>query len=343
MLRVDLKALLQISMSTPGALQIHKRIQLKGNVSYIICCELHDGLLTIKQARRLKLGRTRRRTKRQQKGLSTAKQPTTVMSLQGSLSSKTSKPNVRSHDARVDTQDLKFMMNQYQQTSMQNSFTIGTQTRQLHLVSQSTQIGRSLETKTTQTQVEPMLSAMASTMTDAELQYRNCGTQTTQEQDEDEDELLSPHLGLLHQLLIMSNTQGQLLMRGVEGINQLIECKTLEIEKQSLEATTTADVKQLCAKSYAILTQNNNKFQQQLKPQIRSARFRCGKFGSWPKRSHRHRHRREQTKQAETTATQMHSCKATQTEQLSTKVAANLVTATQRHRDKGFLWLRRSS
>ncbi|XP_060645608.1 uncharacterized protein LOC132784191 [Drosophila nasuta] len=336
MLRVDLKALLQISKSTPGALQIHKRIQLKGNVSYIICCELHDGLLTINQARRLKLGRTRRRTKRQQKVLSKAKQPTTVMSLEGCLPSK---PNISSHDARLDTQDLRSMINQYQQTSMQTCFTIGTQTRQIHLVSQATQIVRSMETKTTQTQEEPMLSAMASTMTDAGLQYRNSGTQTTQEQDE--DELLSPHLRLLHQLLTMSNTQGQLLLRGVEGINQLIECKTLEMEKQSLEATTTAEVKQLCAKSYAILTQNNNKFQQQLKPQIRSARFRCGKFGSWPKR--RHRHRREQTKHAETTATQMHSCKATQTEQLNTKVAANLVTATQRHRDKGFLWLRRSS
>ncbi|KAH8359249.1 hypothetical protein KR093_005326 [Drosophila rubida] len=322
MLRVDLKALLQISQATPGAFRMHKRVQLTGNVSYMVCFEVLDGQMTIKQARRVKLTRSAPRTQRQQKVLPIA-EPTAVVSVPQTLPIKqddsTQTLELDRSNANVDTQDLRFHISRYQQTPIRHYASTGSQTKQLHLVVCATQIEVSMKTKCTQIQQEPKIIAEVNTQTEALLPCRNSCTQTTFE--EDETALMSPHLELLHLLLRTSSGQGQLLMRSVEAINQLVEFKALELQRERLDDDEdTSEVKQLYSKS---------------------PRLRCAKIRGRPKPGHQ----REQTKtDREQLEPQPTACKWTQTEQLKMKVAGNIVTTTkQRDRDKGFLWLRRSN
>ncbi|KAH8311921.1 hypothetical protein KR044_008557 [Drosophila immigrans] len=221
----------------------------------------------------------------------------------------------------LDTQDLNFRISQHQQTTIRHYVTSGNQTKQLQLATRSTQIAMSPKIKSTETKPVKKHRIEASIQTEAALPCRNSCTQTTIE--EDEHEILSPHLKLLQLLLSTVSGQGQLLMGSVEAINQLVEFKALESQKQRLDANAnakaTTEVKQLYSKS---------------------ARLRCAKIRSRPKRNHRHRQQTELDREPQRQPT---ACKETQTEQLQEKVAGNLVAAKQRDRDKGFLWLRRNN
>ncbi|XP_034488264.1 uncharacterized protein LOC117792301 isoform X2 [Drosophila innubila] len=369
MFKVDLKALLQLSKSTERTLRLHKRIQGKGKVRYIVCYEIKEGILTIQRMRRFRIGRSTRSKRRHSQGRSS--RLSSVMSQATVLEISLPSPRVmdvgsqtlsveRNH-ARVDTVDLSLKISRLQQTILKSQSSTGSQTK-LHMMEErSTQMDFKYKARWTQTNPEKCVTRVSSTQTVEKVSYEHSCTQTTM--SEDQEEPLSQHLKLLHLLLRSSCSQGQLLFRGVESINQLIEFKQLELHKQRLMDTAEAQkVTQKEAQKEVQKEALKEVQKEALKEAHIEAAAKAKKLTEvkqlYSKRARlRCKHRcclhmqRNKAKLASTkldTETQTEilftptSCKWTQT-----KVAANLVAATQtdrdKDRDKGFLWLRRSN
>ncbi|XP_064555308.1 uncharacterized protein LOC135440196 isoform X2 [Drosophila montana] len=353
MFRVDLRALVQLSKSTEDPLIRHKRIKC-GKVSYMLCYALQNGFLTIRQAKRMS---RRSRQPRRQRILRRSSQ--TWIECVSDASSQTSFDrtcNVETHfplvvdvesqtpllhntHAGVDTLDLSLRVSRHQQTTTRFFQSASSQTKHLKQEGRATQIEVKLKTRWTQTELMTIPTSMSSsTQTMAiVVQQRESFTQTTQ--SEDEEELLKPHEQVFQLLLRSLSCQSNLLLNGVASINQLVEFKELELQKQRLDAEA-----QIKAQSAAKL--QKLKQLQARRAQKRSKHQHCArnKIRAKPAAEPKQTEYQTQTTQAHTQTEQpVTDCRSSQTEQLAERVVRLAVAATQTDRIKGFSWLRLNS
>ncbi|XP_032289570.1 uncharacterized protein [Drosophila virilis] len=323
----------------------------------MLCYAVQNGFLTIRQAKRITSRSRSSRQPRRQRILRRSSQ--TWIECVSDASSQTSfgrTCNVETHfplvidvesqtpvlhnsHAAVDTLDLSLRISRHQQTTTRFFQSTSCQTKRLTQEERATQIAVKLKTRLTQSEPSTMPTNMSSsTQTiDTAVQQRDSFTQTTQ--SEDEEELLKPHERLFQVLLRSLNCQSNLLLNGMASINQLVEFKELELQKQRLEAE--AQVKAQAAAKLQKLKQLQARRAQRHSKHQHCAR---NKIRARPAAEPRQPEKQTQTTQAHTQTEQPDTdCRSSQTEQLAERVVRLAVAATQTDRIKGFSWLRCSS
>ncbi|KAH8419168.1 hypothetical protein KR222_007597 [Zaprionus bogoriensis] len=255
MFTLDLKTLWQLSKSSEEPTLMHKRIRC-GRLTYIVCYTLRDGLLTVTRTKRVRSGcsgkryrkgkrvgvRQLERKRRQHRSSQTMFVCTTTsketssqcsMGSEGSARLKSVLTQTDSPEMRhslVDTLDLALPVSRDQQTSTVYLMTTGSQTKQTIVERRSTQV--ELQLKTRWTQCLPEERRTSGTQTTCLVLCHHSFTQTTLE--EDEEQLLKPQMSLLNLIMASVGHQSQLLFSCLQSIDQLIELKQLELQKQRL-------------------------------------------------------------------------------------------------------------
>lgn len=263
MFKVDLKALLQLSMSTEGPLLQHKRIKcdkgrwalgvtnlvitalLTASVSYMLCYVLQDGYLTIRQAKVIRRGWRSKRLLRQMRmaRACVADTQSTIDIMEASPSTKEADSQttvIRYSHCTVDTMDLSLMISRQQQTLIQLFNSASCQTKHLQMETRSTQMVLELKSRWTETEVMPIATTMRSTQTLCVTRRQDNFTQTdfssmSDHKRQGEERVFQLQERIVYLLLRSVNNQSNLLLNSVESINQLVEFKQLELVKQRLE------------------------------------------------------------------------------------------------------------
>ncbi|XP_023161647.2 uncharacterized protein LOC111593227 isoform X2 [Drosophila hydei] len=339
MFKVDLKALLQLSMSTEGPLLQHKRIKCdKG--SYMLCYVLQDGYLTIRQAKVIRRGWRSKRLLRQMRmaRACVADTQSTIDIMEASPSTKEADSQttvIRYSHCTVDTMDLSLMISRQQQTLIQLFNSASCQTKHLQMETRSTQMVLELKSRWTETEVMPIATTMRSTQTLCVTRRQDNFTQTdfssmSDHKRQGEERVFQLQERIVNLLLRSVNNQSNLLLNSVESINQLVEFKQLELVKQRLEKAQAQDAA---------------KQAEMLKPKQRHSkrlnkRLHCNKFRIWARPAAKSSKQLQMQAHTQTERT----ITDTQTEQLMEKPVVLLaVAATQTDRLKGLSWLRISN
>ncbi|TDG51357.1 hypothetical protein AWZ03_002152 [Drosophila navojoa] len=340
MFKVNLKALLQLSLSTKGPLLRHKRIKC-GKGSYLLCYVLQDGYLKISQAKGLRRGRCSKGLQRQSskrtstKRVCDANSQTTIGSLEEPTTRDTySQTTVVQHShCSVDTLDLSLMVSRQQQTTIRIFNFASCQTKKLKMEMRSTQVELSLKSRWTQTRVMPVPRSIAGTQTtfaaSRQASYVQTDISSLSAVEEQEQEELKERI--VNLLLRSMNSQSILLLKSVESLNQLLELKQLELQKQKLEK------KQEAAKQVELAKLK------QRQPKRASKRLHCPKFRIWAKPISKPNKLVQKEVHIQTDQLSIIS-NGTQTELLREMPLVRLAeAATQTDRVKGLSWLRLSS
>ncbi|XP_017873194.1 PREDICTED: uncharacterized protein LOC108620770 [Drosophila arizonae] len=340
MFKVNLKNLLQLSLSTEGPLLRHKRIKC-GKESYMLCYVLQDGYLKISQAKSMRRGRRSKGLLRQSskkastKRVCDANSQTTIGSMEELTTRDTYSQTtvVQYSHCSVDTLDLSLMVSRQQQTTIRIFNFASCQTKKLKMEMRSTQVELKLKSRLTQTLVMPIAKSIAGTQTTLgtgrQASYAQTDISSLAAEEEQEQEELKERI--VNLLLRSMNSQSNLLLKSVESLNQLLEFKQLELQKQKLEKEREA------AKQAELVKLK------QRHPKRANKRLHCPKFRIWAKPASKPNTLTQKQAHVQTQRLSIISS-GTQTELLREMPLVRLAeAATQTDRVKGLSWLRLSS
>lgn len=137
----------------------------------------------------------------------------------------------------VNTTNPSIPVSRHQQTNMVSFITTCSQTKTKKLEIRSTQVEQCFKTRSTE--CVPEMGCTIGVQTKLWVQLRHSYAQTTpaeQEQEEEEDKL---NKSVLNVVISSIGHQGEMLYSCLQFLQQLVECKHLELQKQRLEVQTT--------------------------------------------------------------------------------------------------------
>lgn len=211
----------------------------------MLCYILQDGYLKISKAKTMRRGRRSKRMLRQSrekasmKRVCDANSQTTIGSMEEPTTRDTysQTTGIQYSHCSVDTLDLSLMISRQQQTTIRIFNFASCQTKKLKMEMRSTQVELNLKSRWTQTRVMPLAKSIAGTQTTFGTSRQASYAQTdisslSAAEDQEQEELKERIVNLL---LRSMNSQSNLLLKSVESLNQLLEFKQLELQKQKLE------------------------------------------------------------------------------------------------------------
>lgn len=153
-------------------------------------------------------------------------------------------------DCGVNTMNPSIPVSRHQQTDMLSFMSTCSQTKTKKLEIRSTQVELTLKTRSTECLPEPLRNIGIQTKLLVQLRHSFAQTISTEQQQqeaeeeeqEQEGEQKKAQKSVLNLVMASIGHQGEMLFSCLQLLQQLIECKQLELEKQRLEVRTTVTV-----------------------------------------------------------------------------------------------------